>query len=193
MRELLFRGKKTENSEWVYGGVCNFDSGVSIFEVQNFNGSIDEPPSVDLNEFDVDQNTVGQYIGLTDVNGVKVFEGDIVKVEHRYYMASEQYSRDIKLFYHNYYLGKIEYLDFGFCIRSINGHYNILYVSDLTGIKDGSTVLGNAAYSHRGDRNGWFFKTEDTVIGGVVGNIYESDLNEMSKEIDIENERLRAE
>ena len=70
MREILFRGKRIDNGEWVYGDLVQSPAYcvVQIYE-QDLCGD----------NFAVDPSTVGQYTGLTDKNGKKIFEGDIVK------------------------------------------------------------------------------------------------------------------
>lgn len=67
-REILFRGKNIDNGEWVYGD-C-----VTIFDTKRVRG-IETTKGV----FEIYPETLGQYTGVDDCTGRKIFEGDLVK------------------------------------------------------------------------------------------------------------------
>lgn len=70
MREILFKAKRRDNGEWVEGCYYTYKN-AKLHVIKDNKGNV----------YIIDINTLSEYIGLTDKNGIKMFENDIVTVD----------------------------------------------------------------------------------------------------------------
>ena len=121
MKEILFKAKRRDNHEWVYGDLLHDwqDLGDCIRQnAQYGKGGI----------YPIDANTIGQYAGKKDKNGEKVFEGDRI----RYYASiREQDFTDGTVCFGDIPNGGVKGGHVGFYIKLDRCEHNVHWRKDL--------------------------------------------------------------
>lgn len=149
MREILFRGKRVDNDEWATGYLVRGEHYIYETEIT----AIYPPdtifyPNTETTGYDrVFPETIGQYTGLTDKNGKKIFEGDILRGFAYPFRDGEGK--------HNYYAEVVWFKNspaFGLATHK-NPKSNVVGISD-----------GNCEYMED-----W-----ETFLWEVIGNIYDN-------------------
>ena len=116
MREILFRGKRNDNREFVEGWLAQsrlntYPDGYEIIEPDGINyDELDycEPSFV---SYGVIPETIGQYTGMKDWNGVKVFEGDIVRLSEDVKQTFNVSDGEVRYGWGGFYIGKFSALN----------------------------------------------------------------------------------
>ena len=125
MREILFRGKRLDNGEWIQGDIVQFP-------VHGVVRIVEQEPS--YKDAEVDSDTVGQYTGLTDKNGREIFEGDIIHLEYSQVFFGGEYFGE--------YTAEVSYKEGCFITDGINNGDEI--ETPLSGFdNDEVEIIGN--------------------------------------------------
>ena len=119
-RQIEFRGKRIDNGEWVYGYyIENKCDNHFIYEVELKGNLV-------WNIYEVAPSTIGQFTGLVDKNGKRIYEGDFIK--------GKEWERGIS----HRHIGIVEYIGSSFRSVGINKYLG------FHGSVDGSyEVIGN--------------------------------------------------
>lgn len=148
MREILFRGKRVDNGEWIYGDLLTPTDIMCVWEISENTGMGDR--------YEIDPETVGQYTGLTDKNGTKIFEGDILGRDEFYSEYDKKY----------YGILIVKYGRIGHIEPCLTGFYCLNFWA---------TSIFNYEKPEKGDY-GEFFELDSINLQEiqVIGNVYDN-------------------
>lgn len=145
MREILFRGQDAGTGHWIKGFFVRLFDGKGNVSHRIYSGYAETDCEDYYPDFwEVDPETVGQYTGLTDKNGKKIFTGDIISADNGKQSCvavvkfGEYYPKMFYKMLHMFTPGKLEVPACGFFAESVDNHEEmILFQSRCV------TVIGN--------------------------------------------------
>lgn len=131
MREILFKGKRLDNGEWVVGfHFCMVhDNSVHHFIIP-LGADLNPGTKIERIQVKVDPDTVCQYIGLTDKYSRRIYEGDIIRYKNEITGLEEV----VEIKYNESYAG--------FC-RILKSEMGLQYLSIGKEIASSCEVIGN--------------------------------------------------
>lgn len=144
MRDILFRGKRTDDGEWMLGNLTLWGYGTA---------SINETPAEGSPLYAVDPDSIGEFTGFTDMYGKRIFEGDIVAF---YFFDKGTKNTRTML---------IEWREGGFCMKELFRDYRLA--------KDFSIIM-EKIYTYRGEIKQGVYTSNNTYFVEIIGNIHDN-------------------
>lgn len=163
MREILFRGKRLNNGEWVKGFLVKDTEFYGNPDCHDYIVNHKHPSGCFGSDvyFEVDPATVGQYTGLQDKDGKKIFEGDIVKCEHSFFEMTTKRFEEKKI--RKSYGKEVIEVELG-------GFRCFYWRNYVVSFHDGRIKLQNGSDCHCGVKWSYIYNHKIEVIGNIHDN-----------------------